>query len=330
MDTNLVPHEERGNVTVFKGTEHLTMDLDTCIGAWLHAKHARSESQKTATAYKDTLADFRHLLQEAGHDLDSDPTIVAPLAQGWAATSKQASRVTPNTYNQRLAILSSFYKYAIKHEVLVANPIERVERRVVRKEHAAQALAPAAVSKGLKAIDRQTPEGKRDHALLQVALATGRRVGELAAMRYGHLTWAGTTVIVRWPRCKGNKTMTDTLPTKTTAALLEYLHAIYGKDLTGLGGDAPIWVSFSDRNQGQAVSTRTLQRICDAHFHTSKFHATRHTWAVTMHKTGARLADIGRGLGHSNLKTTSDYLEEQLSHENPYAETLEEAFGFEE
>jgi len=78
------------------------------------------------------------------------------------------------------------------------------------------------------------------------------------------------------------------------------------------------------------VSARTLERICEKYFHTSKFHATRHTWAVTIHKKGATLSDIGRGLGHSNLKTTSDYLEEQLSHENPYVQVLEDEFGFEE
>ena len=124
--------------------------------------------------------------------------------------------------------------------------------------------------------------------------------------------------------------MSDTLPTRSTAALLEYLHAIYGKDLTRLPSNAPIWVSFSDRNQGKAVSARTLQRICDRYLGTSKFHATRHTWAVTMSKSKATLAEIGRGLGHSNLKTTSDYLEELIANENPYAQTIEETFGFEE
>ena len=49
------------------------------------------------------------------------PSVVAPAAQGWAASSKRAATVAPNTYNQRLASLSSFYQYAIKHEVLTAN-----------------------------------------------------------------------------------------------------------------------------------------------------------------------------------------------------------------
>ena len=39
----------------------------------------------------------------------------------------------------------------------------------------------------------------------------------------------------------------------------------------------------------------------------AKSHVLRHTWGLAMHKRGAKLADIGKGLGHSILKTTSDY-----------------------
>src|SRR5690348_6795096 len=117
---DLIPYQSHGE----------TMDLETCINAWLHAKAGRSGSQQTLSAYRETLFQFRALLQEHQRDLDSDPGIVAPLAQGWAGTTKSKKRtgVTPATSNQRLAILSSFYAYAIKHEVLLYNPHERVER----------------------------------------------------------------------------------------------------------------------------------------------------------------------------------------------------------
>jgi integrase len=51
---------------------------------------------------------------------------------------------------------------------------------------------------------------------------------------------------------------------------------------------------------------------------TSKFHAPRHTLAITMHKKGAKITDISKALGHSDIKITSDYLEEHLSYENPW------------
>lgn len=304
-----------------------TMSLDQCITAWLDAKKGRSGSEKTYIAYRDTLTEFRAVLRNVGRDLDADASIVAPLAQGWANISKrEGETVTAATYNQRLAVLSSFYRYAMKHEVLADNPITRVDRHVGPK-NAAHPIDPSGVKSGLTQIDRSTVEGKRDYAILSIALATGRRVSELANLRYGHIQKQGETALIIWERCKGGKKMTDVLQAKTTDALYEYLSAVYGKDLYQAPKESPVWVSFSDRNKGQAISARTLQRVCEKYLGTSKMHATRHTWAVTMHKKGATLAEIGRGLGHSNLKTTSDYLEEHLGNVNKYAATLEAEFG---
>jgi len=304
------------------------MSLDQCITAWLDAKKGRSGSAKTETAYRDGLTEFRAILTSTGRDLNADASIVAPLAQGWAQVSKrEGETVSPSTYNQRLAILSSFYRYAIKHEVLRDNPITRVERHIGPKKDAAHPIDPSGIKSGLKQIDRSTLEGKRDYALLSIALATGRRVSELANLRYGHIQKQGDTTLVIWERCKGNKQMSDILQVQTTKVLYEYLHALYGKDLYQAAKESPVWVSFSDRNKGKAISTQTIQRICEKYLGTSKMHATRHTWAVTMHKKGATLAEIGRGLGHSNLKTTSDYLEEHLGNTNKYAATLEAEFG---
>ena len=304
------------------------MSLDQCIAAWLDAKKGRSGSEKTSTAYRDGLTEFRSLLTSMNRDLDAEASIIAPLAQGWANICKrEGETVSPSTYNQRLAILSSFYCYAIKHEVLGDNPITRVERHIGPKKDAAHPIDPSGVKKGLGTIDRSTLEGKRDYAMLSLALATGRRVSELANLRYGHIQKQGETALIIWERCKGNKQMSDILQVKTTNALYEYLYALYGKDLYQAPKESPIWVSFSDRNKGQPISARTLQRICEKHLGTSKMHATRHIWAVTMHKKGATLAEIGRGLGHSNLKTTSDYLEEHLGNTNKYAATLEAEFG---
>jgi integrase/recombinase XerD len=313
--------------SVLPAGKHTVMTLDQCIAAWIHAKAYRSESKKTKSAYQDTLTQFRELLVSQGIDLDADASILAPLAQGWAGRGKDGSDVLPSTFNQRLSILSSFYKYAIKHEVVHSNPIERVERRVIRKYNAAHFLESSTVKEGLAAIDRSTLEGKRDYALLAVALQTGRRVSELAGLRYGHIQKRGNTCTVTWMRCKGNKQMTDELPERTTKAIYEYLHAHYGSALGTLRADAPMWVSYSPHNEGEAIGIRTISRISEKYLGTSKVHALRHTWAVTMHNRGAKLSVIGRGLGHSNLKTTSDYLEEQLAYANPYARALEDEFG---
>ncbi len=314
------------DLTVYQGTP--TFSIDQAVTAWLDEKHGRSESTKTRQAYETTLQSFRAMLQGAGLDMDSEPALVALLAQGWAGLSRREGQtITPSTFNQRLAIVSSFYEYAIRNDVLPYNPMERVKRRVVRSKNAAHPIAGTRVKSGLQGIDRSTPEGLRDYALLSVALATGRRVSEIAGLRYKHLRRDGNTCIVEFERCKGNKHFTNRLEAKTTRALYEYLEIVYPGQLLTLSGDAPVWVSFSPRNKGQTIGTRTLANICEDKLGTSKFHATRHTWAVTMNKKGAKLTDISKGLGHSNVKITSDYLDELTGYENAYATQLEEEFG---
>src|SRR5260370_29337018 len=205
--------------------------------------------------------------------------------------------------------------------------MERVKRQKLGKEDAAHHLASSTVKSGLARIDRSTPEGLRDYALLSIALATGRRDSEIAGLRYKHLHRDGNTCVVDFDYCKGKKYFTNRLEANTTRALYAYLECVYPGQLLQLHGDAPVWVSFSDRNKGQAIGTRTLSNICEAYLGTSKFHAPRHTLAVAMHNKGAKITDISKALGHTDIKITSDYLEEHLSYENPLAAKLEAECG---
>jgi integrase/recombinase XerD len=316
--------------TIVMPDQDVVMSLEQAIAGWIDENAHLSESAKTETAYRDTLTDFRAVLHTQHLDLDGFPGTIAPIAQAWAGSSKRdGAAVASATFNQRLAIVSSFYRYAIKHEVLQSNPIERIKRRKRGKKDAAKPITESQVKSGLQRIDRSTPEGLRDYAILSIALTTGHRASELAGLHMKHLYKQGNTCIVEWERCKGNEQMTSSLSAKTTEALYAYLqHArVYGNRVFTLSGDAPVWVSFSKQNRGQAIGTRTIANICEHYLGTSKVHATRHTAAVGMSKQGASLADIGRFLGHKNLKTTSDYMEEQLGYENPYASALEDAFG---
>src|SRR5687767_10409561 len=100
-----------------------TFSLDQIIDIWLHEKANRTRSAETRRAYKGRLEGFRAALRAAGLDLDSDPRLVAVAVQGWADHTARVDghgtqvAVAPSTYNQRLAILSSFYQTAIKRGV---------------------------------------------------------------------------------------------------------------------------------------------------------------------------------------------------------------------
>jgi site-specific recombinase XerD len=112
--------------------------LENLIEGWIFEKlTSKSGSKKTETAYRETLSSFRETLQRGGLDLDSeDIRTISQVATIWAGMRKpQANRqgdVSPATYNQRLAILSSFYTYLKEQGIDCHNPIDEVKRRKVQ------------------------------------------------------------------------------------------------------------------------------------------------------------------------------------------------------
>src|SRR5260370_31328721 len=84
-------------------------NVDLAVYAWLDAKFHKSTSEKTRKAYTDTINQFRGLLSTQGLDLTSNPSAVGLVAQAFAGYSARGRQVAPATYNQRLAVLSSFY-----------------------------------------------------------------------------------------------------------------------------------------------------------------------------------------------------------------------------
>ena len=243
--------------------------VNLAIAAWLHAKFQRSRSAKTQVTYSAILQAFRSQLLAHGLDLDAaDPRRVAAdlgadahteesiadlgdavaartrtlaiAAQAYAAqpamTRYGARPVAPTTANLRLAAISSFYRYALRHDFLRGgNPVERVERQAVQAYAAAHPLAYDDLRMRLAEIDLSTPAGLRDYALLLLGLHTGRRVSELAGLRREHIIIRASRVEITWVRCKGGKTMRDELPRKgmqglAAEALVAWVMRLYGED----------------------------------------------------------------------------------------------------
>ena len=250
---------------VYDGQMSAEDTMNLAVAAWLHAKFQRSRSLKTQSTYAAILQAFRTLLQVRGLDLDAaDPRHItasvaitpeageladlvaertralALAAQAYAAqpaTTRYGARpVAATTANLRLAAISSFYRYALRHDFLRGdNPIERVERQMVQAYAAAHPLAYDELRARLSEIDLTDPAGLRDYALLLLGLHTGRRLSELAGLRREHIVIRTSRVEITWVRCKGGKTMRDELPRRgapglAAEALIAWVMRLYGED----------------------------------------------------------------------------------------------------
>lgn len=298
--------------------------IDLARAAWLDAVFARSESESTCRAYAATLTAFRLMLARVRLDLDAAPALVALVAQQFASRRHPAAA----THNARLAVLSSFYAYALRLDLLSANPIARVARRPLQPYAAARGLDAEQLRLQLAAIDRATLAGCRDVALLAVALTTGRRLAELAGLRRGDVAIAGDVVTLVWRRTKGGGRASDVLDRAVGLALIAYLHRLHGAGWRALPPDAAVWRATRQRST-RPLSTRAIARICLRRLGTERVHALRHTFARELEAVGAPVSAIQARLGHASLATTGRYLAALRSAENPWAAALAKRFGLE-
>lgn len=302
--------------------------VDFAIQAWLHEKKNRSGSERTYRTYARTIQAYRAALAGVGLDLDSDTRRLSLVLQSFAAGTvggvavRQASAAT---YNLRRSVVSSFYQYCRRHELLDSppNPAERVEPRPTQSYRNATPISPEILRQRLLEIDRDSLAGKRDYALLVVALTTGRRLNEIAQICLKDIQGDGT---ILFPSTKGGKVMRDKLSPSVLAALKDYLNTRTGMDI--LPSDEPIWLSLSrNRSRGYPLSVQAIEDICERRLGTSRFHALRHSFAHMMEEAGAKTSEIQSRLGHANIATTGIYLAALRSDENKYAEDLTRLLG---
>lgn len=178
------------------------------------------------------------------------------------------------------------------------------------KGHRKDCLTPGQIRQVLDGVDRSTVEGLRDFALLNLLFRTGLRTVEIARAQIADLRQeAGTAVL--WIQGKGRDEKDDfvLLVEETLRPLREYLAA-----RGTVSEEEPLFVSLSDRNAGQALTTRSLSRIVKEAFlrvglDDSRLtaHSCRHT-AITLAVSGGASLEQAQAMArHSDPKVTMVY-----------------------
>lgn len=327
----LLPHQE---YAIEVGGAGQAERLNLLIEEWLLEKYQQTQSRKTLETYRTTLSQYRAALQQQGLDLDRLDCLsqLVTTARLFSVFSARGKEVAVSTSNLRLAVLSSFYEFAQRNDLLEINPIDKIKRGKTQRYQGAHALEPEIVQARLRSIETDTLDGKRDRALLLVYLQTCRRLSEVASLLWRDLrieTSAGRQeqITLTFERCKGAKRMVDQLPTGISLVLLSWLRSYYGEDLS-LSPDAPIWVALAaggrnGKNRGNQLGNQAIADICKKYLGTSKVHTTRHTGTLLRLKAGATVQDIKKQLGHDSLATTDYYIEILLQGPDAFASQVE-------
>jgi integrase/recombinase XerD len=217
--------------------------------------------------------------------------------------------------NVRLAALRSFFHFAAlrhpEHAAVVARvlaiPPKRADRALV------SFLTPPEVDALLASPDRTSWTGRRDHALLAVAVQTGLRVSELTGLRRCDVHLGSGAYV----HCtgKGRKDRDTPLTRKSVAVLRPYLAE------RDDGPGSPVFPG----PRGQPLSRDAVRKLVTRHADSATRrcpslrtkslspHVLRHTCAMRLLEAGLDLATIALYLGHEDPRTTMRYLHAYLA-----------------
>ena len=148
----------------------------------------RQASPNTVAAYRDA---WRLLLGFTQTRIGKEPSSLdiadldASLIAGFLDHLESERHNSVRTRNARLAAIRSFFRYAaLRHpehaNIIIARVLDIPAKRTDRKD--VTYLEEAEVDALLSAPDRETWLGRRDHAMLAVAVQTGLRVSELVSL----------------------------------------------------------------------------------------------------------------------------------------------------
>ncbi len=278
----------------------------------------KQASPHTIRAYRDT---FRLLLQFTRRRLAKPPShlafeeIDAPLVTAFLEDLEQNRGITAQSRNLRLTAIRSFFRYAAYEEPSRSAQIQRV-LAIPSKRHTRSLvhfLERPEIDAVLAAPDQTTWFGRRDHALLLVAVQTGLRLSELTGLRRTDVI-LGTGAHVRCMG-KGRKERCTPLTKSTVAVLKAWLGeparrntAMLFPNASGSRLSADSVEDLLDKHV--AVAGRTCPSLCKKRVTP---HVLRHTAAMELLQAGVDRAVIALWLGHESVETTQIYLDANLA-----------------
>jgi len=269
-----------------------------------------------------------HLRKDRGLAKNSVLVYVPFIRDFLAAQSGQTGRMSPESFDalavrrfildhtrdrsgeyRRLlcTALRSFFRFLVlcgqtSRDLSHSIPMVRKYRSTVMPAF----LSPEEVRRVLKAVDRSTPSGRRDHAILLLLARLGLRAGEIVSLELDDIGWRVGEIVVH-----GKGQMVDHLPLPSDVG--EAL-ALYLRKDRGRSTSRRVFLRMRAPRIGlagpTAVGDVVRRALAQAEIHRSgrgAAHLFRHGLATKMIRHGASIAEISEVLRHRSQTTTAIY-----------------------
>lgn len=259
-------------------------------------------SSHTIISYENDLTSFATFLVN-GYDTPAIDKIKTTYIRTWLAGLKE-NNISSKTINRKISSLRSFFKYLLKNEVVVVNPVTaiispKMPKRLpqfVEEKDIDSLLVETVFSGGFK--------GLTEKLLLEILYNTGTRKAELINLKEHDLDFSNSNIKVLG---KGNKERI--IPINNL--LKEEIKYYIAEKRRLIGRDDANYLFVSEK--GKPLDPKYVYNIAKKYLSQvttidkKSPHILRHSFATHLMNNGADINAVKELLGHSSLAATQIY-----------------------
>lgn len=277
---------------------------------WLEHTKIRTNNNNSVKCYEREIKAFK--------DFIIDNQILQPKEQDLVKyrESLDSRNLKATTLHNYILVVKMFFKY-LEQERLYKNIAIDLRGAKISREFKKDYLHLNQIHTILDSIDRNTIKGKRDYAIILLAITTGLRTIEIARAKIEDLQGG-----ILWIQGKGRTEKNEyvKISLQVESAINDYLKTRkYTKQ-------DYLFTSASNHNHNNQMNQKSISRIGKELFKKigidskrCSFHSLRHTSATLNLINGGTIQETQQLLRHKNINTTMIYAH-NLERENNKSE----------
>ncbi len=274
-------------------------------------------SSRTIEPYKIYLGRFSHYLMD--HAVTHVSEILVSHIHGFIQ-STSATRRTATVYCTA-SLLRVLFRYLYEQQMITQNLAYFVpSMKCSKKSKIPSAYSQGEIQNMLSCIDRGNPKGKRDYAMLFIAVRLGMRASDICGLTFDNFKWERNTIELKQE--KTDEPIVLPLLNDVGKAVIDYIK--YGRPTVE---DHEVFLRLSAPIGRMAAPT--LHSIVTQYMNKAGIsipegkkhgpHALRHSLASALLHNNTPMPVISEILGHTDSDSTSVYLKIDTLHLRDYA-----------
>lgn len=225
---------------------------------------------------------------------------------------EQAKTISPRSQARLISGLKNFFDYLIFEDYRNDNPVDLIETPKTGRK-LPDTLSESEINAIIEQIDRSTPEGERNRAMLETLYSCGLRVSEMISLRLSDLFFDEGFIQVIG---KGNKQRFVPVNRFISKVLDDYISLVRSHQKIDPDYEDTVFLNRRGKQISRNMVFMIIKKLAvkaGIQKNVSP-HTFRHSFATHLLENGADLRGIQQLLGHESITTTEIYMHVDRRH----------------